>query len=332
MKTFKIILFLLVVLLLSNHTTAAIWTVDSNPGNHAAQFSNIQAAHDAAADGDTIYVSGFNVYYGNTTIIKKLYIFGPGYFLDENDSTQANTYPARINGWVAFNAGSENSIITGCTMNAVYVRTDSITIKRNRIYNYGFQSIYLENNANYANITQNYIASTLHGIDLSSSHNNINITNNFISVGDLQRLCIRGNTDDTNVMIENNVLLGNLTIYNAVISNNIYRDGVYTGNSSNTIQNNICNSTQFPAINNNQQSVDMNIVFVDTGTTDGQWQIDPAGPAAGTGTNGSDIGMYGGITPYVLSGIPVIPTIYYFYGPSNASQTLQVQAKIKSRR
>ena len=76
----------------------------------------------------------------------------------------------------------------------------------------------------------------------------------------------------------------------------------------------------------------MSSVFLASGTSDGIWQIDPAGPAAGTGTFGIDIGMFGGITPYILSGIPEIPTIYQFYGPSNASQTLQIQAKIKSRR
>ncbi len=316
----------------SMNANGTVWTVDSNPGNHAANFTNLQAAHDAATDGDTIYISGFNVNYGNLTVTKKLYIFGPGYFLDENDSTQANTYPARIVSWVGFGAGSENSVITGCAVNSISVQVDSITIKRNLIYNYGYWSVYIENSADYIDIKQNYIYSGFNGISLEPGSNNINITNNFISTGTVNHACISGNETNTNIMVENNVLYGDLTIYNAAISNNIYRDGTYTGNSSNTILNNICNGTQFETTGNNQQNVDMNTVFVASGTTDGQWQIDPAGPAAGTGTFGTDIGMFGGITPYVLSGIPEIPTIYYFYSPSNASQTLQIQAKIKSRR
>jgi hypothetical protein len=332
MKTSNAFLTLLILVIICSGVHGTIWTVDSNPGNHAANFTSIQAAHDAAADGDTIYISGFNVSYGNTTVTKKLYIFGPGYFLNENDSTQANTYPARIEQWVAFNAGSENSVIAGCYMNADYISTDSITVKRNRISGYGGWSIYIQNSADFVVIKQNYISSGLNGISLHQNHNNVNITNNFINTGSLNYSCIAGTVSSSNIIVENNVLYGGLTIYNAEISNNIYRDGTYTGDASNTIVNNICNATQFSATGNNQQNVVMSTVFISSGTTDGQWQIDPAGPAAGAGTFGADIGMFGGITPYILSGIPEIPAIYSFYGPSNASQTLQIQAKIKSRR
>jgi len=166
---------------------------------------------------------------------------------------------------------------------------------------------------------------------LDGNNNSINITSNFIRCNIPYR-CIQTTISSTNIIVENNVLYGNLWLYNSVISNNIYRDGSFTGDASNTIVNNICSSTQFDTTGNNQQNVVMSTVFVASGTTDGQWQIDPAGPAAGAGTFGTDIGMFGGITPYILSGIPEIPTVYFFYGPSNASQTLQIQTKIKSRR
>jgi len=75
----------------------------------------------------------------------------------------------------------------------------------------------------------------------------------------------------------------------------------------------------------------MATVFVGEGSTDGQWQILEGGPADGTGTFGTDIGMFGGNTPYILSGIPKLPTIYEFTSPSNVSDVLPIQVKIKSR-
>lgn len=330
MQFSKVFFIVLVLIVFSISTNATVWTVDSNPGNHAANFTNVQVAHDDAADGDTIYISGFSGYYPDVTISKKLYIFGPGYFLNENDSTQANTYAATLS-IVRFDPGSENSIISGCRLIA-HIHTDSITIKRNYIYRDPYYAIYLENNASDIIIKQNYINSNYNAIRFNANHNNINISNNFITSVGLSTYCILGTSNCTNIIVENNILYGGVTLYNAVISNNIFRDGGYTGNSSNSIMNNICNGTQFDTTGNNQQNVNMTTVFVDSGTTDGQWQIDPLGAAAGTGTFGTDIGMFGGITPYILSGIPEIPTIYFFYGPSNASQTLQIQAKIKSRR
>jgi len=328
MQFSKVFFIVSVLTVFSISTNATVWTVDSNPGNHAANFTDVQAAHDAAADGDTIYISGFNVSYGSVTVTKKLHIFGPGYFLNQNDSTQANTYAA-ITGDIFFQAGSENSVIAGCYINTVHIYADSITVKRNYID--GNYCIHLFDDADYNNIVQNYIHSSNSAMILDGNNNSINITSNFIRCNIPYR-CIQTTTSSTNIIVENNVLYGNLWLYNSVISNNIYRDGSFTGDASNTIVNNICSSTQFDTTGNNQQNVVMSTVFVASGTTDGQWQIDPAGPAAGTGTFGTDIGMFGGITPYILSGIPEIPTVYFFYGPSNASQTLQIQAKIKSRR
>ncbi len=42
---------------------------------------------------------------------------------------------------------------------------------------------------------------------------------------------------------------------------------------------------------------------------DGRFQLLPVGPAHDMGENGGDIGMFGGSEPYVISGIPPIPTI-----------------------
>ena len=77
----------------------------------------------------------------------------------------------------------------------------------------------------------------------------------------------------------------------------------------------------------------MATVFVGSGSTDGQWQLAEDSPARETGHNNVDMGIFGGPTPYVLSGIPAIPTIYSFQAPSIGSTEdgLRVNLSVKSR-
>ncbi|MFC2138715.1 hypothetical protein ACFLTE_11120, partial [Bacteroidota bacterium] len=80
--------------------------------------------------------------------------------------------------------------------------------------------------------------------------------------------------------------------------------------------------------------VDMATVFEGTGSTDAQWQLKAGSPALGYGTDDADCGMFGGIDPYVLSGIPPIPAIYYYSAPSSASTAtgLPITIRIKSNK
>ncbi|HRZ78222.1 MAG TPA: hypothetical protein P5248_12680, partial [Bacteroidales bacterium] len=84
--------------------------------------------------------------------------------------------------------------------------------------------------------------------------------------------------------------------------------------------------------NGNQSNVSMANVFEGTtGTsTDGQWKLRTGSPAIGAGENGVDCGMYGGPFPYILSGMPNIPSVYYFLAPAIPSNTLDVAIKAKS--
>ena len=99
------------------------------------------------------------------------------------------------------------------------------------------------------------------------------------------------------------------------------------------IRNNISSGTVFGTSNGNQSNVDMSTVFVgpEGNSTDGQWQLKPGSPAIGAGTDGNDIGMFGGPSPYVLSGIPGIPHIYFFSSPANGSGSSGLQVHIKAK-
>ncbi|MCK4754754.1 MAG: right-handed parallel beta-helix repeat-containing protein, partial [Calditrichia bacterium] len=55
-------------------------------------------------------------------------------------------------------------------------------------------------------------------------------------------------------------------------------------------------------------------------------------PAIGAGSGGTDCGAFGGLSPYILSGIPNLPHIYEADVPASASSEsgLQVTIKVKS--
>ena len=75
----KKIFFALFVCIITNASFATIHTVSNDPAT-VAQFSNLQAAIDAAQSGDTLYIHGSPTIYPSFTLTdKKLAFIGPGY-------------------------------------------------------------------------------------------------------------------------------------------------------------------------------------------------------------------------------------------------------------
>jgi len=310
----KFILCFIILFITSVNVSATIWLVDNTPGNTARDFTTIQAAVDVALPGDSIYVQGSTIAYGILNIDKKLAIFGPGYFLTENDSTQVNKNPARTS-YIYFYDGSEESLITGMTIEHILHITsaDSIYVFRNHIrITFDHYMIQVNNSTNCV-IIQNYIQSTYdpgHGISLSNNANNNIIKNNYFDLIGSTAGSINMASTCYNNIVQNNIFNGHIIINNSEITNNILKNGSYSG-TGNMLMNNMCDGTQFTDQGeNNLTEIDMETVFVDSGSTDGQWQVDPDGPAVGAGTNSTDMGIFGGNDPYVLSGIPPLPTIY----------------------
>ncbi|MCF8412299.1 MAG: hypothetical protein K9G44_02700 [Melioribacteraceae bacterium] len=310
-----------------------IWYVDQNTANNP-DFTTLQAAHDGAASGDTIYVAGFNNSYGYLTLTKKLFIFGPGYFLYENSDTQVRPAEAIV-GHITFQTGSEGSLITGLSVySSGYIRisVDKVIIKRNKVISdYGSPLITVTDNSSNVSIVQNYVVGSRNAaISIGNYCYNIIVANNYLEGGEYNRTALTC-TENSSMDLQNNIFLRSVKIYNSIFYNNIQKDGSFSG-SSNDIKNNIGNSTQFGTDNGNQSNIDMSTVFTDTGSTDGKWQLKENSPAKGAGFSGEDCGIFGGNNPYVLSGLPAIPAIYYIDAPTTGTdkQGLPVTIKIKA--
>ena len=61
--------------------------------------------------------------------------------------------------------------------------------------------------------------------------------------------------------------------------------------------------------------------FVQGQTNDKAYVLAAGSPAIGSGLNGVDMGIFGGVQPYVISGVPSLPRITRFLVPSTATST-----------
>ena len=92
----KKVISIFVALVASASAFATVRTVSSNPAT-IGQFSTIQAAIDASADSDTVYVYGSpNTYAAFTIQDKKITVIGPGWSPDKNLPLQAIVNGANI--------------------------------------------------------------------------------------------------------------------------------------------------------------------------------------------------------------------------------------------
>ncbi len=301
--------------------------VNNNAGADP-DYATIQAANDAASNGDTIYVEGSTTEYAGADISKRLIIIGPGYFLTKNDSTQANGLEAKITGSVDFNAGSGGSIITGCFVSNINLGADNLIITRCNV-SYISQNVTIVNNIL---IVQNYVT----GISLQT----YKITNSIIA-NNITDFIYCSYSSGPLQIINNTVTgynYGGISAYNSSIANNIltHASGNITVNTGNTINNNIlaCAGTN---ANGNLYNVVMTNVFVDFSgslkySDDAKWKLKTGSPAIGAGVSGVDCGVFGGAAPYVLSGIPNLPHIYEASIPGTAysDKGLACTIKVKS--
>ncbi|MEE9465196.1 MAG: hypothetical protein V3W14_06460 [Candidatus Neomarinimicrobiota bacterium] len=322
MRFNSIITTVILGMLMASVASAAIIRVNNNAGADA-DYTTLQDAQNAAGAGDTIYVEGSAAAYGNSTITERLYIVGPGYFLDENPETQANTQMASLS-TTYFAAGSEGTVVTGCNfIRHCYVYTDSITLRGNRLWD--SYNLYIGDGSNAISdvlISQCYIYS-YSAIEVAANATNITIRNSHTG-------SVSG-TATSEITFYNNVCWGTINVHNSVLNNNIMYSGTFYP-SNNIYSYNLADGTQFGEVDGNQANVTMAAVFVATGSTDGYWQLTGGSQASGAGFEGVDCGMYGGGTPYVLSGLMDAPSIWFLSatGPGTATGGLNVRIKAKS--
>ena len=338
MKTIVIFRLLLVVSLLFAlaQTQARVYRVNNILATSAGQFlyASLTEALAVASTGDTIMVEGSQTAYSEyVDITKRLVIFGPGYYLSENAPKQANSLEATFPNSIRFQLGSQGSTIAGLAIGYLYINTDNIRVTRCRVYG----NLYLGSGRNISNpiITQNWLS------DISDSYavGNATLSNNIIVNS------INLNTSGTYFSqfstVSNNIFQGQtIQMRTSVFQNNIltYNGGAPTATIvSGTIRNNLAAAGQLGTANGNKDyDPAANNLFVGlTGSNnspDGQYRLKADSPFIDDGVGGAQPGVFGGMLPYVVSGMPPIPAIYEMStsGNGSAQSGLPITIKIKS--
>ena len=300
--TLPAVMIAVVLLVFSAHATK--WRVNNT--GVAGNFTTLQAAHNAASAGDTIYLESSRLSYGGLNCTKRLVIIGTGYFLDENDSTQANIAGSMAED-ITFAAGSENSIIMGVIANT-HIHCDADRVLFKRVY---MRADVMQIDGNSVVATQCYLNRIVSAIG-----SNFTLTNSVVFYHETSGYCIQMWGASTGTY-RNNIFCGGQSLNSAEYTNNIStgtsgQAAAFDG-SNLTVANNIAAGNQYAAYSDsNQVFVNMATVFVNTGSTDGKYKLIPGtSPAIQWGHNKVDCGIYGGPTPYIPSGMPTVPAIWY---------------------
>jgi len=345
-------LTLIIVALMGFSAQAKVYRVNNNPGT-GAQFTSFQTAHDSCHTGDTIYVEGTTISYGTVNISKKINVIGPGYFLAQNPQTQVNPSSALFT-QINCNTGSTGTYLTGLDIQFLLLNAGvtNIVIKRNHI---GCPScsgsssngpFYLSSNNSNVLIIQNYIVGAQSGgfapLTIAAGCSNVTVSNNYIE-GTGGGYPVINVDVAANAIVTNNIFKGTTNaptaINNSSVNNNFFLSpgsAALSGTGS-SYHNNFSIANQFDTItggniNHNHIGVNMTNVIIGSGSSDGMYKLKAGSPAIGAGFNSEDCGIFGGLDPYILSGIPTVPSIYFFAAPTSGSGTLPVHVKIKSNK
>ncbi|MEO7312028.1 MAG: hypothetical protein ABIX01_16620 [Chitinophagaceae bacterium] len=324
----KLLIISVAATLICSISFAKIWRVNNNAGV-VANFTTAQLANDNASvlAGDTIHIEPSITSYGNLTCNKRLTWISTGAFLSSHPNEQFSSNVGSV-GTVSTNAGSANSVFQMSIAGNFSVNTTSISIDRC----YVSSSIVIDQFASGANnntvVINSYVGSS---IQIFGSNNHI-ITNNVVGAG----FSVSGS--NTAATITHNVFNAISTTAsaaaNSIIENNIFNKATAVANFNNcTVQYNMSGAPNvLPAGNNNQNNIAMASVFVNnSGTTDSDWVLKAGSPAIGAGSNGVDMGAFGGGSPFRLAMQPPVPAIYKIQAPAApAGNTLNVTFSTKS--
>lgn len=254
--------------------------------------------------GDVIYLSG-GIYVLNTQITKKISIIGTGY----NTDSSAATGITAISNSITFNGTSaDSSFLTGIiALNTLQIYSSNVFVSRCNL-----SAIALYSVSNVV-IQECIVTGLISGGNTTISNSSIN---NCILFGEL------ANTTG-GLKISNNIFLRDAnalpSISNCIISNNIfYKNNPFSGSGSLIIHNNLFNADSTSLIgigisNNNIFNEPSGNIFVNLPGVVSNWNpsydfhLKPGCNGIGLGLGGTDVGIYGGSSPWKEGGKPFNP-------------------------
>jgi hypothetical protein len=301
---------------------ATIHTVSNDP-DKPARWNNLQTACDSAMAGDTIYITGSLNNYGAVSFAKTLHLIGSGIKPVNNNQYGLSTLITSITLDTVNNAsGASGSIIEGITITGGISigQSANVIIRRNRISVHNQYSGVITGGKKNTQLINCIL--TIYGPGVWVSGTNYKIMNNIMECQ------ITGANSTT--LISNNIFLGltnsfNSCSYTNVFNNIFYFSGVTSGITYSTFSNNIGYGITIPFVQGNNNgtgnlSSDPIFVYKSSGNTYSdidKYRLNSNSPGKNAGTDGADMGIYGGQHPWPPSAIndyihcitPMIPVV-----------------------
>ena len=334
-----------------------IRTVDNRPGT-TAQFTSVQAAHDAAAAGDFIYVHPSPNPYGSLTISKRINLRGIGHNPELANGERAFLATITFSRNATEATSSSNSSISGLNITTIQDTNEAaflnILIQNNRISYISFYQVYnfiIQGNVFNTDVSYSIFFNTPSHANNIISHNIFNMIGNAIPTSAIFNGLIASDTVSNNLIMMNfngasNTFFNNCI--NPTVNNNIFALGnnaVISSITTNASTINFQNCLTFdyggqpiaalPGTNNlnntNPQFVSIGSPANPTFDYAKNYKLAVGSPAISAGSDGSNLGIYGQGFLFQMRGYPFdlpYPTrINITNAIVQAGGTLQVNVK-----
>jgi hypothetical protein len=322
-------------------------TVDNTPGA-GAQFTSIQAAINAASNGDTIYVQQSVTPYAGFSLNKQLILVGRGQNIDlfiTNITFPPVTLTLGSDGSIIkgfrlsglntnssiVNAGINNITIQDCEINSVDVGSGSLT---NSFNNWLFEGNRISAFRSAATVTNMVVQNNFFvpggSPILTLNPSSFLFTNNIIRLNsNIGLLSSQGSSNIINIsncIIEtpgaNLSMPDNFQLNNCLLTDYTQRTNIVTINSTATVQNT-------SGTVNGQDP--LFTIPADNSALIPDFTLLPGSPAIGAGLNGGDIGFEAGFIFKRFGnpkGIPEVKlTNFSTIAPQNGTVTFNIEAR-----
>lgn len=279
-------------------------------------YTSLTAALAAAANGDTLYLPGGSIQPSDITINKSVHIVGAGHYPDSTAATGRTIITT-----LRYLTGSGGGSLQGCSISTLYIGYASnqniigLSVSRCTINYFRLGS------DNVSTIDNIYLSDNIFTGDLMihTAYQNVMIVRNIINNSGLlgQGLFIKNNiiyayynnglSGFTSCNFENNIIVctstNNISMgtQNCNYSNNLFIPNVINW-GTNTQQNSILNQTQANTFENTTGSV---FSYANN------YHLKSSSPGKNYGTDGTDVGIFGTVTPYKDGAVPFNPHIMF---------------------
>ncbi|NVO21224.1 MAG: hypothetical protein HXX13_16095 [Bacteroidetes bacterium] len=370
----QINLLSILFMLITFNLHAAILTVSNNTSN-PGQYSSLQTAINTASANDTILVAGSSTSYGDISIGKTLILFGAGYHNQYGNNTtignltlyRTNLYisasGSKIVGFIASqifaNGNFSGSVDTTATINNIVIERCQISlitfggtsIQKSSFNNDTIRNCIISSGINTGEYCQyngncTYLTSVL-------KFRNIYVHNNIFNGASISSDHATFPSVVSGFYVRNNVFINRLSncfgtaFPSIVIENNIFYAASPQGGATCSLTKNItfmCLDNNIPGSGNlgSGNKINQNPLFVNyplAGAVAFSYNHDfhllAGSPGKNAGTDGTDIGIYGGWSPFDVGANPYIPQMIELTLPSGSSVpaggTLNVHFKARKQ-